>query len=102
MTLHTSLGPGAEFDRIRLALARLGGAAAGVGDDCAFVEIGKERLALSCDLTLEGTHFKIGWLQPEEIGWRATAAALSDLAAVAAEPEPQVPQRPIGLENRLD
>jgi thiamine-monophosphate kinase len=83
---HTALGPGAEFDRIRHALARLGSAAQGSGDDCAFVQIGAERLALSCDLTLEGTHFKLGWLSPEEIGWRATAAALSDLAAVAAQP----------------
>ena len=86
MTSHTSLAPGGEFDRIRLALSRLGGTAAGVGDDCAFVVVGSERLALSCDLTLEGTHFKAGWLAPAEIGWRATAAALSDLAAVAAQP----------------
>lgn len=83
---HTPLGPGAEFDRIRKALARLGSNAAGAGDDCAFVEVGAERLALSCDLTIEGTHFRAGWLAPEELGWRATAAALSDLAAVAAQP----------------
>jgi len=86
LTAHTALAPGGEFDRIRRALTRLGSVAVGVGDDCAFVEIGAERLALSCDLTLEGTHFRTGWLSPEEIGWRATAAALSDLAAVAAEP----------------
>jgi thiamine-monophosphate kinase len=83
---HTSLGPGGEFDRLRRALTRLGSGAVGIGDDCAFVEIGAERLALSCDLTLEGTHFQAGWLSPVEIGWRATAAALSDLAAVAAQP----------------
>lgn len=83
---HTTLGPGAEFDRIRQALARLGPKAAGAGDDCAFVEVGAERLALSCDLTIEGTHFRTGWLAPVELGWRATAAALSDLAAVAARP----------------
>lgn len=85
-TEHTSLGPGAEFDRIRQALARLGSNAVGAGDDCAFVEVGAERLALSSDLTIEGTHFRAGWLAPVELGWRATAAALSDLAAVAARP----------------
>jgi thiamine-monophosphate kinase len=58
----------------------------GAGDDCAFVTIGAERLALSCDLAIEGTHFRAGWLSPEELGWRCTAAALSDLAAVAARP----------------
>ena len=83
---HTPLGPGAEFDRIRRALARLGSKAVGGGDDCAFVEVGAERLALSCDLTIEDTHFRAGWLAPVELGWRATAAALSDLAAVAARP----------------
>jgi thiamine-monophosphate kinase len=64
----------------------LGQTALGAGDDCAFVEIGGERLALSIDLSVEGTHFRLGWMTPEEVGWRATSAALSDLAAVAAEP----------------
>jgi len=31
-------------------------------------------------------HFRRGWITPQEIGYRATAAALSDLAAMAAEP----------------
>ncbi|MDL5503462.1 MAG: AIR synthase related protein, partial [Candidatus Methanoperedens sp.] len=83
---HTPLGPGAEFDRIRAALRTLGPRATGSGDDCAIVDLGSERLALSCDLSIEGTHFRAGWLSPQELGWRAAAAALSDLAAVAATP----------------
>ncbi len=43
-------------------------------------------LALSIDASIEGTHFERTWLAPEEIGWRAAAAALSDLAAMGAEP----------------
>jgi len=43
-------------------------------------------VAISTDMALEGTHFRTGWLSTREIGWRAAAAALSDLAAVAAEP----------------
>ena len=70
---HTPLGPGAEFDRIRRALARLGSKAVGGGDDCAFVEVGAERLALSCDLTIEDTHFRAGWLAPVELGWPEVA-----------------------------
>ncbi|HET7039249.1 MAG TPA: AIR synthase related protein, partial [Gemmatimonadales bacterium] len=80
------LGPGGEFDRIRAIWGRLGRRAAGLGDDAALITLGGQRLALSCDLTLEERHFKLGWLEPEELGWRAGAAALSDLAAVAAEP----------------
>ncbi|HEX9580337.1 MAG TPA: thiamine-phosphate kinase [Gemmatimonadales bacterium] len=80
------LGPGEEFDRIRAIWGRLGDRVAGAGEDCAFLEIGGERLAFSVDLSTEGTHFQIGWMTPVEIGWRAASAALSDLAAVAADP----------------
>ena len=40
----------------------------------------------STDVSVEGVHFRRAWLSLEEIGWRATAAALSDLAADGAEP----------------
>jgi thiamine-monophosphate kinase len=83
---HTGLGTGVEFDRIRAVWRRLGERAAHLGDDCALVEVGGEHLAFSTDLVVEGTHFRNGWLEPEALGWRAAAAALSDLAAVAAEP----------------
>src|SRR5690606_36456914 len=84
------LGPAPEFDLIRQFLARdkeaasrLGDAVqVGPGDDCAVVD----GIALSTDLSIEGIHFRREWLQPEEIGYRAAAAALSDLAAVAARP----------------
>jgi thiamine-monophosphate kinase len=83
---HLALGQGGEFDRIRAIWSRLGSRAAPAGDDCAIVEVGAERLALSVDLAVEGTHFRPGWLRPDELGWRVAMAALSDLAAVAAEP----------------
>jgi len=81
-----SLGAGREFDRIRAVLAALGEDAAGAGDDCAFLPSGSGVLALSTDSSVEGVHFRREWLSLEEIGWRAAAGALSDLAAVAAEP----------------
>ena len=84
--IDTPLGPGKEFDRIRAMAARWGARARGLGDDCAFLEAGGERLAVSLDLSVEGVHFTREWLAPVEIGYRAAAAALSDLAAVAAEP----------------
>ncbi len=80
----TPLGPGPEFDRIRAIAGALGDAAGGLGDDCAFLDDG---WCVSIDATIEGTHFRRGWLAPEEIGWRAAMAALSDLAAVGARPE---------------
>lgn len=83
---HLSLGTGGEFDRIRRIWHRLGDRAAPSGDDCAFVDLDGVQLAVSNDLTLQGTHFLPGWLSLPELGWRAGMAALSDLAAVAATP----------------
>ena len=80
------LGTGPEFDKIRRIWQALGDRAAFGGDDCAIVQVGKETLAISTDMAIEGTHFQPGWLTHYELGWRAGAAALSDLAAVAAAP----------------
>ncbi len=83
---HTSLGQGGEFDRIRAIWERLGDRAAPSGDDCAIVRVGDELLAVGTDMAVEDVHFRMGWLEPVEIGRRAAFAALSDLAAMAAEP----------------
>ena len=80
------LGGGPEFDRIRAIAAALGDRAPGLGDDVAWLEVGGRHLAVSTDVSVEGVHFRRDWLAPPEIGWRAAAAALSDLAAAGAEP----------------
>ncbi len=84
MTL-LDLGPGVEFDRIRSIARALGARGTALGDDCALVPMGDTFLALSCDLTVEGVHYRREWLTPAEAGWRAATAALSDLAADGAE-----------------
>jgi len=83
-----ALGPGAEFDRLRTIFSRLKEqrAAFAFGDDCALVRIGDTTLAASIDLSVEGVHFRTEWLSFQEIGWHATAAALSDLASEGAKP----------------
>ena len=81
-----ALGPGAEFDRIRRIAQVLGDQGTGLGDDCGLVREGEEFFAFSTDVSVEGVHFRREWITPEEVGWRATAAALSDLAAEGAEP----------------
>ena len=82
-----SLGPGREFDLIRDLLASPEelprGVRMGAGDDCAILEGG---MVVSVDLSVEGVHFRRDWLSLQEAGYRATAGALSDLAAMAAEP----------------
>lgn len=81
-----ALGPGSEFDRIRRIAELLGPQGAGLGDDCGLIREGEEFFALSTDVSVEGVHFRPQWLRPEEVGWRATASALSDLAAEGAVP----------------
>jgi thiamine-monophosphate kinase len=82
----SKLASGPEFDFIRAVLQETRRShplvRVGPGDDCAIVG----ELALSTDASVEGVHFRRDWLDADEIGWRAVAAALSDLAAVAAEP----------------
>ncbi len=84
--LHLALGSGAEFDRIRNIIDVLGAQAGGLGDDCGLLEPEDGFLALSTDVSVEGVHFRLDWITCGEIGWKATSAALSDLAAEAADP----------------
>lgn len=81
------MGEGGEFDLIRELLARWGARASGIGDDAALIDLPPgHRLVASVDSAVDEVHFRRGWLAPREIGYRATAAALSDLAAMAAHP----------------
>ena len=80
------LADGPEFDRVREIAATLGPQASGLGDDCAVMELGGEFLVVSTDVSVEGVHFRREWISAEEIGWRAAAAALSDIAAEGATP----------------
>jgi thiamine-monophosphate kinase len=58
----------------------------GIGDDAAVVR-GRAVCVTSVDAMVEGVHFRLraGWSTPHEIGHRALAAALSDLAAMGAD-----------------
>ena len=81
------MGAGAEFDAIRGLLVTWGAQAAGIGDDAAVLAIpAGERLVVSTDASVENVHFRREWMTAEEIGGRAAAAALSDLAAMGATP----------------
>ncbi|MBI5575376.1 MAG: thiamine-phosphate kinase [Deltaproteobacteria bacterium] len=79
-----------EFGFIDLVRRRYGGKARpgeiGIGDDGAVLLSPRGKVVLSTDLLLEGTHFDLRYFLPEEIGWRALSANLSDLAAMGASP----------------
>ena len=56
-----------------------------IGDDAAVVRAGAYA-AVSTDVMVDGTHFRLGQATPEDAGWRALAGALSDVAAMGADP----------------
>ena len=76
----------AELVRRLIAIGWRGSRAVrvGPGDDAAFVRGG---MVISTDLAVEGVHFRLDWIGAEEAGFRAGAAALSDMAAMGAAPE---------------
>ena len=57
----------------------------GLGDDAAVVR-GAGYSVVSVDAMVDGVHFRSDQLAPEDIGHRALAASLSDLAAMGARP----------------
>lgn len=79
-----------EFDLIEAIRARTsttrGDVALGIGDDAALLEVPAGRQLVACtDSMVAGVHFPAD-AAPADIGWKALAVNLSDLAAMAAEP----------------
>jgi thiamine-monophosphate kinase len=58
----------------------------GPGDDAAVVRAGGGVAVTSIDAMVEDVHFKLSTHSPGDVGHRALAAALSDLAAMGARP----------------
>ncbi|MGV3345530.1 thiamine-phosphate kinase [Enterobacteriaceae bacterium LUAb1] len=58
----------------------------GIGDDCALLNIPpKQTVAISTDTLVEGVHF-LKNIHPADLGYKALAVNLSDLAAMGAAP----------------
>ena len=60
------------------------GLVSGVEHDAALLADG---LVVTQDALVEGVHFRLDWISWRELGFRAAAVNLSDLAATGAEPE---------------
>ena len=79
-----------EFDLIASSpappRAAAPGVVLGIGDDAAVLApAAGEELVATADAVVEGVHFD-GGFTPEDVGWKALAVNLSDLAAMGARP----------------
>jgi thiamine-monophosphate kinase len=84
-----SVARAGEFGLIARVTARLGAGQAtllGPGDDAAIVSTPDTRVVASTDVLVEGRHFRRDWSSAVDIGHRAAAANLADIAAMGAVP----------------
>jgi thiamine-monophosphate kinase len=62
-------------------------AVVGIGDDAAVLRVPGPRLVATTDLAVEGRHFRTDWSGPADIGGKAAARSLADVAAMGAVPQ---------------
>lgn len=63
------------------------GVSVGIGDDAAVLTATRGcSLVVTTDLVIESVHFRRRYATPEDIGWKAMAVNLSDIAAMGGRP----------------
>src|SRR5438046_8363338 len=84
-----TVGDLGEFGLIAAIAARLPRGARtviGIGDDAAVLATPDGRVVATTDLLVEARHFRRDWSGPADIGGKAAARNLADVAAMGATP----------------
>ncbi|MEU3455019.1 thiamine-phosphate kinase [Micromonospora sp. NPDC006766] len=74
------------IDRVTARLTYGESCLLGPGDDAAVVAAPDRRVVASTDVLVEGRHFRRDWSGARDVGHRAAAANLADIAAMGATP----------------
>jgi len=78
-----------ELAALKRIFPRLPAAAAellGPGDDSAVLAAPDKRVVITTDMMIHGPDFRLAWSSPYDLGWKAAASNLSDIAAMGAVP----------------
>lgn len=89
MTAADSLGSIGESATLQRIFPRLPAADAqllGPGDDAAVIAAPDGRYVVTTDMMIHGPDFRLAWSTPHDLGWKAAATNLSDVAAMGARP----------------
>jgi thiamine-monophosphate kinase len=82
----SDLGEFGLIEAIAAGLLRDDRTIVGIGDDAAVLTAPDARVVATTDLLIEGRHFRHDWSGPADIGAKAAAQSLADIAAMGAVP----------------
>jgi thiamine-monophosphate kinase len=82
----TAIGEGAALARIFPHLPAAASQLLGPGDDAAVVAAPDGRFVVTTDMMIHGPDFRLEWSSAYDLGWKAAASNLSDVASMGAVP----------------
>ncbi|MFE5671987.1 thiamine-phosphate kinase [Agromyces sp. NPDC056523] len=80
------LGESAVLARVLPRLRSGDASLLGPGDDAAVVAAPDGRIVVTSDMMVHGPDFRLAWSTPHDLGWKAAATNLTDVAAMGARP----------------
>jgi thiamine-monophosphate kinase len=81
-----AIGEVATLGRIFPRLPAAASALLGPGDDAAVIAAPDGRFVVTTDMMIHGPDFRLAWSTAFELGWKAAASNLADVAAMGAVP----------------